>query len=119
MAVSQFLPEARIISCASIILFAENSVVLPGHCHGDRACAGPGGIPAWPAAAFDLLLRSGRRRFRDDPAFDCQRDVFPVRIDGRLLRKHPRLRLFDHADACVADRRVRLPRAVDLYSFPG
>lgn len=29
MAVSQFLPEARIISCASIILFAENSVVLP------------------------------------------------------------------------------------------
>ena len=42
-----------------------------------------------------------------------------MRTDGRLLRKHPRLRLFDHADARVAYRRVRLPRAVDLYSFPG
>ncbi len=94
-------------------------LTLPGDRDCDRSGAGPGRLPARPAAALDLLLRSSRRRFRNDPAFNCQRDVFPVRIDGRLLRKHPRLRLFDHADARVADRRVRLPRAVDLYSFPG
>ena len=42
-------------------------------------------------------------------------DVFPVRHDGYDGRKHPRTWVFDPADACLSDRRLRTAGDLDLY----
>lgn len=56
---------------------------------------------------------------RHHPYELCLRDLFPVRPDGRHGGQHPRHGLFDHADAGIADRRLRVPYHLDLHHLPG
>ena len=88
----------------------------PRHPH--RRCARTGRIPSGRSAAAHLLAGPGGHRLRHSALQRGQRDVFPVRHDGCRLGRGARPRLFDHADACVHGRRVRVPRHLDLHRVP-
>ena len=52
-------------------------------------------------------------------SYVCATYFLPVRPDGRHGGQHPRHGLFDHADAGIADRRLRVPNHLDLHHLPG
>ena len=62
------------------------------------------------------IFRRRRRYFLwTAPDVDHLYDVFPVRRDGYDGRKHPGTWVFDPADACLSDRRLRTAGDLDLY----
>ena len=97
----------------------QNSVRVPVRRVGGRHPAGRRRLPAGRAAAEHLHHRPGGYCLRHHPYELCLRDLFPVRPDGRHGGQHPRHGLFDHADAGIADRRLRVPNHLDLHHLPG
>lgn len=66
----------------------------------------------------NLFAGPESHRLRHSALQRGQRDVFPVRHDGCRLGRGARPWLFDHADARVHGRRVRVPRHLDLHRVP-
>ena len=72
-------------------------------------------IPRRSVAVADIFRRRRRYFLWTAPDVDHLYDVFPVRRDGYDGRKHPRTWVFDPADACLSDRRLRTASDLDLY----
>ena len=72
-------------------------------------------IPRRSVAAAGIFRRCRRYFLWTAPDVDHLYDVFPVRRDGYDGRKHPGTWVFDPADACLSDRRLRTAGDLDLY----
>ena len=93
----------------------KDSCHLPGCRCDSRTGAWICSIPRRSVAAAGIFRRCRRYFLWTAPDVDHLYDVFPVRHDGYDGRKHPRTWVFDPADACLSDRRLRTAGDLDLY----
>ena len=93
----------------------KDSCHLPGCRCDSRTGAWICSIPRRSVAAAGIFRRCRRYFLWTAPDVDHLYDVFPVWHDGYDGRKHPRTWVFDPADACLSDRRLRTAGDLDLY----
>ena len=93
----------------------KDSCHLPGCRCDSRTGAWICSIPRRSVAVAGIFRRCRRYFLWTAPDVDYLYDVFPVRHDGYDGRKHPRTWVFDPADACLSDRRLRTAGDLDLY----